>query len=128
MFDAECANCHKMTQVPFKPNGMKPVYCRDCFQPEERGARDDFRSNDRPSYPKKEFGPRREFKAAPAARPDSRIDDLKRQVEVINGKLDQLISAFEATNRASALTDAVQSVASKAKPAKKAVKKAKKSK
>lgn len=33
MFDAICAECGKKTQVPFKPNGQKPVYCKDCFQP-----------------------------------------------------------------------------------------------
>ncbi|HBS58907.1 MAG TPA: zinc-binding protein [Firmicutes bacterium] len=32
MFTAVCASCGVETQVPFKPNGLKPVYCRDCFQ------------------------------------------------------------------------------------------------
>lgn len=32
MFDAVCASCGVNTQVPFEPNGSKPVYCRDCFQ------------------------------------------------------------------------------------------------
>lgn len=32
MFDAVCAGCGVHTQVPFEPNGSKPVYCRDCFQ------------------------------------------------------------------------------------------------
>lgn len=32
MYDAVCASCGVETQVPFKPNGLKPVYCRDCFQ------------------------------------------------------------------------------------------------
>lgn len=32
MFDAVCAGCGVNTQVPFQPNGSKPVYCRDCFQ------------------------------------------------------------------------------------------------
>ncbi|HHZ16912.1 MAG TPA: zinc-ribbon domain containing protein [Peptococcaceae bacterium] len=27
-----CSNCGVETQVPFKPTGIKPVYCRDCFQ------------------------------------------------------------------------------------------------
>jgi CxxC-x17-CxxC domain-containing protein len=27
-----CAKCKKETQVPFKPTGAKPVYCRECFQ------------------------------------------------------------------------------------------------
>ena len=32
MYDAVCAECGKDTQVPFKPSGDRPVYCRDCFQ------------------------------------------------------------------------------------------------
>lgn len=32
MYDAVCAGCNVDTQVPFQPNGSKPVYCRDCFQ------------------------------------------------------------------------------------------------
>ncbi|MEB3245086.1 MAG: CxxC-x17-CxxC domain-containing protein [Vampirovibrionales bacterium] len=36
MHDAVCAGCGVQTQVPFRPNGMKPVYCRNCFQPAAR--------------------------------------------------------------------------------------------
>ena len=32
MHDVTCSSCGTATQVPFKPNGMKPVYCRDCFR------------------------------------------------------------------------------------------------
>lgn len=32
MYDALCASCGLDTQVPFAPNGSKPVYCRGCFQ------------------------------------------------------------------------------------------------
>lgn len=32
MHDAICANCGKLTQVPFIPTGTRPVYCSDCFQ------------------------------------------------------------------------------------------------
>lgn len=32
MFTVTCAECGVETQVPFKPNGTRPVYCRDCFQ------------------------------------------------------------------------------------------------
>jgi CxxC-x17-CxxC domain-containing protein len=31
MFDATCAECGAETQVPFRPSGDRPVYCRDCF-------------------------------------------------------------------------------------------------
>ncbi|MBO9540612.1 zinc-ribbon domain containing protein [bacterium] len=32
MHDATCSACGVTTQVPFRPNGSKPVYCRDCFR------------------------------------------------------------------------------------------------
>ncbi|NLW16285.1 MAG: zinc-binding protein [Firmicutes bacterium] len=32
MHNAICADCGKETQVPFRPSGDRPVYCRDCFQ------------------------------------------------------------------------------------------------
>lgn len=36
MFTATCATCGKPAQVPFRPTGDKPVYCRDCYQPRSR--------------------------------------------------------------------------------------------
>ncbi len=32
MYPATCASCSVETEVPFEPTGVKPVYCRDCFQ------------------------------------------------------------------------------------------------
>ena len=29
---ATCAKCKQETEVPFKPDGSRPVYCRECFQ------------------------------------------------------------------------------------------------
>jgi len=103
MFDAECASCHKMTQVPFKPNGMKPVYCRDCFKPED--SRDSRAPQGR--FEKKSFAPRREF-APQAARPDGRIDDLARKLDTMNATLEKLVASMEKSQRASELTEVMQ--------------------
>ena len=32
MHKATCADCGKETEVPFKPDASRPVYCRDCYQ------------------------------------------------------------------------------------------------
>lgn len=52
MFDAICSNCGKECQVPFKPTGEKPVYCRECFAKmnggESRGNFDRNNRNERP--------------------------------------------------------------------------------
>ena len=31
MHKVTCAECKKECEVPFKPSGDRPVYCRDCF-------------------------------------------------------------------------------------------------
>jgi len=31
LYSVKCANCGKQTEVPFKPSGGRPVYCRDCY-------------------------------------------------------------------------------------------------
>ncbi len=31
MYTVNCDECGVETQVPFKPSGSRPVYCRDCF-------------------------------------------------------------------------------------------------
>lgn len=31
LYDAVCSSCSVQTQVPFQPNGSKPVYCRECY-------------------------------------------------------------------------------------------------
>ena len=30
-YPVKCEACGKETTVPFKPTGVRPVYCRDCF-------------------------------------------------------------------------------------------------
>ena len=32
MHKATCANCGKTCEVPFRPTGSKPVFCRECFK------------------------------------------------------------------------------------------------
>ncbi len=104
MYKADCAKCGTVTEVPFRPNGMKPVYCRDCFVREERPEGRDTR-DERPRFPKKDFGTRtysprddraeRSERPAPAARPDARIDGLQRQLTNVEAKLDSLLSLVE---------------------------------
>ena len=31
LYSVKCAKCGVQTQVPFKPSGDRPVYCRDCY-------------------------------------------------------------------------------------------------
>ncbi|WP_227765203.1 zinc-ribbon domain containing protein [Zhaonella formicivorans] len=36
LFTTTCSSCGAQTEVPFKPTGDRPVYCRDCFQAKKR--------------------------------------------------------------------------------------------
>jgi len=53
MHKAICDECGNSCEVPFKPNGDKPVYCNNCFRKENnageslRGGRDERTSRDR---------------------------------------------------------------------------------
>lgn len=38
MFKTICSDCGKECEVPFRPNGSKPVFCRECFQGKRRPA------------------------------------------------------------------------------------------
>ena len=41
LYTATCAACGNSCQVPFKPNGRKPVYCSNCFKRDDRDPRED---------------------------------------------------------------------------------------
>jgi len=32
MHKVVCSECKQECEVPFKPSGDRPVFCRDCFQ------------------------------------------------------------------------------------------------
>jgi len=39
MYETTCGSCGKKTQVPFKPAGDRPVYCRECYLQRRGGDR-----------------------------------------------------------------------------------------
>ncbi len=38
MFDALCATCEKLIQVPFAPDGSRPTFCKDCLKDYQRAV------------------------------------------------------------------------------------------
>ncbi|NYT06471.1 MAG: hypothetical protein GKC04_08950 [Methanomicrobiales archaeon] len=46
MHTVTCSDCGVECEVPFKPSGDRPVYCRDCL-PQHRGERGDRTRSDR---------------------------------------------------------------------------------
>lgn len=110
MHKATCSNCGNECEVPFKPSGDKPVYCRDCFAKNrshdergfERGSRDN--RNERPSFKRSEEN---------YSQPSRNID-----LEKINSKLDQIIELLN--NQTKALTPETPIVVKKKRVSKKA--------
>ena len=87
MTKVTCDECKKSCEVPFRPTAGKPVYCNDCFRGQNAGG---------------ERVPRREFNDRPqASRPsfsagsEGGVDSTKKQLELLNSKIDKLISAIE---------------------------------
>jgi CxxC-x17-CxxC domain-containing protein len=78
MFSTVCSSCGKNCEVPFKPTGEKPVYCKDCF--EKMGGRSERKSLDRPR-----FGGER----------NSQDNQNKHQFEAINAKLDKILNLLQ---------------------------------
>jgi CxxC-x17-CxxC domain-containing protein len=74
MFPATCEQCGNRCEVPFKPNGRKPVYCSNCFVKDDRGGK----SFDKPRFD----------------RPMSSGPDVSAQLKAINDKLDAIIDAL----------------------------------
>ncbi len=87
MFEATCAECKKVCEVPFRPNGKKPVFCKDCFAsskgdaPARPFSRDSFRAEaSRPTH---------------RAESTPRQDDVKAEIIKLGIKLDTLIELMQ---------------------------------
>ncbi|MBI5422230.1 hypothetical protein HZA44_03795, partial [Candidatus Peregrinibacteria bacterium] len=81
-FDATCSDCGKPCQVPFRPNGEKPVLCSECFS---IAKGDSFAPKNHDKFAKKNegFEPRK---------PDRTVE----QLEKMNAKLERMLKLIEA--------------------------------
>lgn len=82
MHMATCSECGVSCEVPFKPNGRKPVFCRDCFRKQEGEGQ----SYERPkSFEKSTY----------QSTPHGGNEEVVRQLKALNGKMDQLLAALK---------------------------------
>ncbi len=88
MFSTVCAECGKPCEVPFRPNGEKPVYCNLCFGKNKASLTDSGRGFEK-SFQKRDFAPKR-FDSSPKVDNSGDIAALKKQLEIISTKLDKL--------------------------------------
>lgn len=86
LYHAICDKCGKDCDIPFKPTGNKPVYCRSCFKANESGGR--FGSFDRGR-----FDNRSESRERFETKNTSSVS--KEDIDKINRKLDKIMRTLK---------------------------------
>ena len=99
-FDAICAQCGKPCQVPFRPNGKKPVYCSVCFGEQRQTPSNKEGFPRRDAAPAGSFRPRSDAPYGAPRTDDRGIADLKRQIDVMTSKLDNILKLLEVPHHA----------------------------
>ncbi len=87
---AVCSGCSQECQVPFKPNGKKPVFCSMCYIREDKPVK----SGQGSDFYQKSSG----YQSRPHARPDSRATSggmTSDQFKILNAKLDTLLKLIQ---------------------------------
>ena len=119
-YDATCSDCGRVCQVPFRPNGKKPVFCTDCFSakrgaPASHGEQREFT----PRAPQREFHEQRPTAPVTPVR-DARIDELKTQMQMVISKLDRIMQTLETAAKPAVAKEVVKEMTKeitlKAKP------------
>ncbi|MBI2483724.1 hypothetical protein HYV71_00890 [Candidatus Uhrbacteria bacterium] len=88
MFSATCSQCGSACEVPFKPNGKKPILCDNCFKRAVPNDQKRFRgpNSDTPRFNDRRV-PREESSTFRGRRADTPGDELR----TINAKLDAIL-------------------------------------
>ncbi len=97
MFPTKCSECGRACEVPFRPNGEKPVFCNDCFSAQKESMSGNFAP--KPRFDKPRFDrndrPQRDFgSSAPVVdeRNNRRIDELKAQVAGLSAQMKEVLA------------------------------------
>lgn len=81
MHKTVCDQCKKPCEVPFKPTEGKPVYCNNCFGGKREGSTSDYRTPARTDF------------GADVNKVSG--SEIKKQIEVLNTKIDRLTQVIE---------------------------------
>ncbi|MDP3726306.1 MAG: hypothetical protein Q8R36_03865 [bacterium] len=130
MFSAVCSECARACEIPFRPTGERPVFCKDCFDKKRGSPQGGYPQREVPprNFPQRDQRDQRNFTPASSPRPqdlsaialakagDKRIDELKQQLYAVNKKLDTILKIMEGT--ATATTKKVTEKVKAKKPSK----------
>lgn len=121
MYKASCSNCSKSCEVPFRPNGEKPVFCNDCFAQNRSSDRSVEVRRDRFSEERPQRSFERKFDAPRGDQVSGRdIKALAQQVTALENKVNEILSLLkEVPAKAVAPVEESAEVVSEKKVAKK---------
>lgn len=120
MFSAVCSDCNRKCEVPFRPTGDRPVFCNDCFGNKRGSSQGEYPRRDAP--PARDFPQRNFIPSTPSSKSaveDKRIDELKRQLDAVNKKLDTMMEMMRSTPKIEMVKVAPKIEVAKATPIKK---------
>jgi CxxC-x17-CxxC domain-containing protein len=100
-FSATCSTCGKACDVPFKPDGVKPVLCRECFATKNSSNDTAHGNRDRFSHNKE-----RSHTTAPVATTHTQTGVsaeafalVQTQLTMLEDKVNQILSLLQTTNK-----------------------------
>ena len=105
MHKATCSTCGKPCEVPFRPDGSKPVLCSECFG---KNKSDDRNGNDRrTSYESRDrsFGndrPKRDFEPRAPRQDSPDYGALLKQVANLEVKINEILALVASAPKAAA--------------------------
>ena len=94
MHTATCSGCGKECQVPFKPNGKKPVFCSACYVREDKAPGGFEPRKDRSDFYEKKSS----YQGRSHERTDSRATSggmTSDQYKQLNAKLDLILKLVQ---------------------------------
>lgn len=123
-FPAICSQCGQNCEVPFKPTGERPVFCKNCFRSQDGGAPKfapkSFGGNSRPSIGSSFGSQAVASNNAGGAVTKAQLDSINAKLDKILGMLSPAPKAAEVSFMAEPQVKAKKEVTKKAKaPAKK---------
>jgi CxxC-x17-CxxC domain-containing protein len=98
LYNATCTTCGKSCEVPFRPDGKKPVLCRDCFAAKNESPTNMSAHRDR-FTPNEMVGRKFEQPASPRTvlSPDYQL--LVKQLGVVEDKVNQILALIKASEQ-----------------------------
>lgn len=94
LFQATCTTCGKSCEVPFRPDGTKPVLCRDCFAKKNASPHQEHGREERPRFDRNasfEHKSDRNFTPQRPVAPTVDISGLTKQIAALEAKLNQIL-------------------------------------